>query len=184
MLMEKEREIPKRVGGRKEKKWVRTSVTRVPVEINLPREGQTKVVVDFPKKYPTVLQPVSFKVNEIKVKLGDPEDEMGEREERTETQIEMSSLRFPGSAFTMSVPNHFESRESAYLFLTLKKEREKVVVELLNGYLSADEWVLDSNGVSMSMHQLRQYQMLMLDDKKKLKPSEEEFLEMLEMDFE
>jgi hypothetical protein len=56
--------------------------------------------------------------------------------------------------FTINVPYHFGTRESTYLFMTLKKERERMKLSFLDGFLSADEWVLNRNGVNMSMDQL------------------------------
>ncbi|MBP9838676.1 MAG: hypothetical protein KBC84_08175 [Proteobacteria bacterium] len=160
--------------------WTKTKSTSIPVDIIQPKEDLIQAVVEFPKRFPTQFHPAELTIKELKTKLNDGDVYLAERaeincqKEVLEKLIEIESENFPGSKFTVTVPFHFATRESIYQFFTLEKKEGRGKLTLLDGQLTADEWVLDRNGVNLTTKQLIKYQTILNDNRKKNKPSEQE----------
>jgi hypothetical protein len=50
-------------------------------------------------------------------------------------------------------------------------EKGRVKMSFFDGFLTANEWILDRKGVQLSMNQLVRYQDVLDDNRKKYKPT-------------
>ena len=86
-----------------------------------------------------------------------------------QTQVDITTPKFPDSLFSITIPYFFDSGHSNKLTFTLRMEQNRVKMNLLDGILHCDEWILNEKRVMPSITKLVKYQAQVSDNRLKHK---------------